>query len=483
MAGAEWQAVALIVVDIAIVIYWIIVSVLIISQDRDPNATLAWLLILFAVPFLGLVIYFLFGRNWAHNIQNSPATRRLHDEIDRFMPTVYQPFAEASREFQSEASPQVLRIANLGGVAQGAPVLPVRTFELFGSGEEYFDVLLADLASAKRFVHMAYFIWEADELTARITEVLLDRLAAGVEVRIANDVYGSLRYSKAEMRAMSRAGAHIGFDRSQLARVNYRNHRKITVVDGEIGHTGGFNVGQEYIDGGKRFPAWRDTGVRITGPAVAELEKLFGMRWFRTTGQSLFRQEYYPDPSLAHGDVMVQSVHQGYDEAWDPITRGYQLAISGAQERIMIQSPYFIPDATTLDVLINAAAGGVRVDFMTTSWLDKKLPWYAAESYFEPLLVAGARVWQWQDGFFHAKSLTVDGEMTAAGTMNTDLRSFRINKENMVWAFDRDAAARATAMFEADLERCRELTLDEVREWSRFRRFRNSTARLLSNLM
>ena len=128
--------------------------------------------------------------------------------------------------------------------------------------------MIDDLASAKRFIHMNYFIWEKDELTARITAVLMDRIAAGVEVRILNDLLGCLEYSKVELNALRDAGAQVGFDITQLARVNYRNHRKITVVDSEIGHSGGFNIGQEYIDGGKKYPAWRDTGIRMTGPGV-----------------------------------------------------------------------------------------------------------------------------------------------------------------------------------------------------------------------
>ena len=194
------------------------------------------------------------------------------------------------------------RIARVAERKLGVPVLPVRTCDLYGSGQEYFDVLLADLASAERFIHMNYFIWGKDELTARITRVLLDRIAAGVEVRILNDLVGCMMYSKVELDELRKAGAQVGSDIAQLARVNYRNHRKITVIDAEIGHSGGFNVGQEYIDGGKRFPAWRDTGIRMTGPGVADLEKLFDMRWYEVFGEDLFQPGYYPDASLPPGD-------------------------------------------------------------------------------------------------------------------------------------------------------------------------------------
>jgi cardiolipin synthase len=470
--------------DIAVLIYWVGVAILIVSEDREPTEALAWLLVLFALPFLGLIIYFFLGRDWPHIVQKSPTTRRLREILARFMPEVYAPFADQSASFKAGLEPgYVARIAELVEQKVAAPPLPLRTCEIYGSGQEYFDALIADLVSAKRFIHMNYFIWEKDDLTARITAVLMDRIAAGVEVRILNDLLGCLEYSKVELNALRDAGAQVGFDITQLSRLNYRNHRKITVVDSEIGYSGGFNIGQEYIDGGKKYPAWRDTGVRMTGPGVADLEKLFDMRWYEVFGEDLFDPSYYPDPDLPHGEIMVQTVHQGYDDPWNSVTRSYQLAISGAKDRVQLQSPYMVPDPTTFDVLVNAAAAGVQVDFMTTGWPDKKSPWWTAESYFEPLLAAGVKIWLWEPGFFHAKTLTVDGELCAVGTLNLDIRSLRVNKELMVWVYDHDVVKTNEQFFLDDLKDCRELTLEEVRGWTRGRRFRNSTFRLLSHLM
>jgi cardiolipin synthase A/B len=472
------------ILNVAIVVYWVVVLIVLISEDRDATATLAWILVLFALPFFGLLVYFFFGRNWPRIIQRAPVTKRLQAIIGRFMPSVYESYAEQSRAFvEGLGTGFEGRIARVIEQKVGAPPLPVRTCDVYGSGAEYFDVLIADLASAQRFIHMQYFIWKQDELTARITEVLLDRLAAGVEVRILNDFIGNVQYRKDEMNALKAAGALIGSDIAQLSRANYSNHRKITVVDGEIGHTGGFNIGQEYIDGGKRFPAWRDTGLRMTGPGVADLEKLFDMRWYEAQGEDLFDMRYYPDPMLPHGDIMVQTVHHGYDDRWKSATRAYQVAMSGARERIMLQSPYFVPDPSTLDVLINAAAAGVRVDFRITGMLDKKVPYWAAESYFEPILAAGGRIWIWEKGFFHAKALTIDDAVCSIGTLNMDMRSLYINKELMVWSWDPGVVADSKRLFEEDLLECRELTLDEVLTWGYGRRFRNSAARLLSNLL
>lgn len=481
--GAQELSVWL-VLDLLILVYWIGVIVFIVSEDREPTAALAWLLVLIGLPFLGLAVYFFFGRNWAVLAARLPVTRKVRAAVAAFMPGIHARYGAATAAFRA-AQPDgfVRRTDALIEAKTATPPLPVRTCEIYGSGAEYFDVLLADLAGAQRFIHMSYFIWKQDALTARITAILLDRLAAGVEVRILNDFLGCLRQPKDELKRLRDAGALVSSDMSEWARINYRNHRKITVVDAEIGHTGGFNVASEYIDGGKRFPAWRDTGIRLTGPGVADLEKLFDLRWFEALGENLFRADYYPDPALPAGDIMVQTVHHGYDDPWWPVTRSYQTAIAGAQHRVLLQSPYFVPDPTTLDVLLNAAAGGVRVDLITTGWLDKRIPWYAAESYFDRFLAAGGRIWLWDKGFFHAKSLTIDGEACAIGTLNLDMRSLRINKELMVWVYDRDVAARHERLFTEDLADCRQLTLDEVRGWSRLRRARNSACRLLSNLL
>ena len=373
--------------------------------------------------------------------------------------------------------------ANLIAKLAGAPPLPVRSYEIHPEGDEYFELLIADLAAAERFIHMSYFIWKDDVLTERITDILVERLNAGVEVRVLNDWFGSAPYSRRTMKRLREAGAIVRFDVIGIAKVNYRNHRKITVIDAETGHTGGFNVAQEYIDGGKRFPAWRDTGLRLTGPGVADLEKLFDVRWLEVDGEDLFHERYYPDPALPAGDTIVQTVHHGFDDRWLTATRAHQVAITGARDRVLIQTPYFVPDPPTMQAITNAAAGGVRVDLMLTGMLDKKIPWYAAETYFEQLLRTGVNIYRWEKGFFHAKSLTVDGKATSIGTLNLDVRSLRLHKELMVWIYDEAAARHSEEIFAADLKDCIPLTLDDVHQWTWLRRFRNSAARLFSKLL
>ena len=306
-----------------------------------------------------------------------------------------------------------------------------------------------------------------------------------MKVYILNDFLGCIQYNKGELRTLKDAGAHIAWDMAQLARWNYRNHRKITVVDGVVGHSGGFNIGQEYIDGKPKYPAWRDTGLRFEGPAVAELAKLFADRWWEVKRESLYLDEYFVSGFATDSGATLptQVVAHGVEDPKESARRAHAVAIAGARKNVWLQSPYFIPDQGTYDALLNAAYSGVDVRLMMTDWPDKKLALHAAESYYKPLLLAGGRIFRYTKGFFHAKSITVDGAASAAGTMNLDMRSLKLHKELMVWCFDEGIAERYEEIFLTDLEDCREITLGEIESWSGLARFRNSAARLMSNLM
>lgn len=360
-------------------------------------------------------------------------------------------------------------------------MLPATTLEIFATGAEKFARLKQDLAAARRFIHLEYFIWEQDELTAEITAILLERLAAGVAVDIMYDYIGCITFKKDELKRLAAAGAKVSADVTSAMKMNYRNHRKIAVIDGEIGYTGGMNMGQEYIDGGKRFATWRDTHLRLTGQAVAELQKLFAMRWFEDEHEDLLRDEYLPAPDGAGGaGVLTQTVAHTIEDPWEASRRAHMTAIASARHSLRIQSPYFVPDQAMFENLMNAALRGVDVKFMMTGKLDKKLPFWAAQTYYGPLLEAGVRIFLYEAGFFHAKTIAVDSLLGAVGTMNMDTRSLRLHKELMVWIYDEEKALEMERTFDSDLEVCREVTLGDVAAVPKITRFRNSFARLFS---
>ena len=467
-----------------LIVYWVVVVVLLIMDDREPSRTLTWLFVLLFLPVLGLVIFLFFGRDWKVITARRPWAARLLAAVRERMGPVYARNADAGDRFaeQYRDSP-ALGVARAIARESGVRILPATTLEIFATGAEKFERLLDDLSHAQRFIHLEYFIWEMDELTARLTDILLDRLQAGVEVRLMYDFVGSLTFSKRELRRLKAAGAGVSADVTSAMKLNYRNHRKIAVIDGEIGYTGGMNMGQEYIDGGKRFATWRDTHMRYTGQAVAELEKLFAIRWYEDEREDILSDEYLPRPG-AGGDaeegVLTQTVANTIEDPWEAARRAHLVAISTAERTLRIQSPYFVPDQAMLESIVNAALRGVDVQFMMTGVVDKPLPFRAAHTYYPPLLHAGVRVFQYEAGFFHAKTIAVDSEFGAIGTMNMDVRSLRLHKELMVWIYDAAKARELEAIFDRDVEDCREVTLAEVAATPRLRRFRNSFARLFS---
>jgi len=475
-------------VGLVLAVYWIVAVVAIIGEDREPTITLAWILVLVAFPGLGLVLYFFLGRDWKHRVPKRAVTKSARAEMREAMLAVYEPYLQLQADFQKRFEGTVTgRISHSILAVNDDRPLPVRSLDILPSGESFFASLLADIAQAQRFIHLQFYIWEHDELTERIAAVLLDRVRAGVEVRINYDWIGSLPYRKDQLHALRAAGAIVRADTTALGSINYRNHRKIAVIDGEIGYTGGHNVGQEYIDGGAGYDSWRDTSVRITGPGVAALQKWFAHRWRIGQGDSsMFEPQYFPepDPAIAAGEpIVVQVVAQGVDDPMESARRAHMVAISGAEKTVRLQSPYFVPDAGIYDAMMNAALAGIDVRFMMTGVPDHIWAFWAAQSYWRQLIVAGVHVYVYEAGFFHAKTIAVDSEACAIGTLNLDLRSLRLQREIMLWTFDPVSAVEQEAIFDRDLASCREITLAELDSMNRLVRLRNSAARLSANLL
>ena len=474
---------------IPLVAYWALVVIVIIAEDREPTTTLAWILILISFPIIGLVVYFFAGRDWKHTVPRRASTKMAKARMIEFMSEVYEPYLDVQRRFAEKHEGTLTERISRSIVSENdAQPLPVRTIDLYPSGQEFFDHLKEDLAGAKRFIHLQYFIWEEDELTADLIAILIDRVKAGVEVQLTYDWMGSIAYGKGQLKELKAAGAHVSPDVIEIGSLNYRNHRKIAVIDGDIGYTGGHNIGQEYIDGGKSYPSWRDTSLRITGPGVAGLQKWFAYRWMTAHkgDDSQFDQKYFPavDPALTVGDpLMVQVVAQGVDDPYESARRTHMVAISGARRIVRIQSPYFVPGEGIYDSMLNAALSGVEVHFMMTGWPDHKSAFWAAQSYWYKFIVAGGHVYTYDAGFFHAKTISVDSEACAAGTLNMDLRSLRLQRELMLWMFDPEKTREQEATFDRDLENCTEVTLDMLLKMSAFQHFRNSASRLGANLL
>ena len=463
------------------------VVIALITDDRDPSTVLAWLFVIMLLPVLGVIIYFLIGRNFR---RDNPARVRVRHEMANLVEESLAPVLEANKAFTDAA------IADLAGTPGGrietagqresrfVPV-PADTVEVYVAGAQKFPALLADLARAERYIHLMYLIWEQDELTAKVTDVLLDRLAAGVEIHIIYDWLSCVTYKKDELKRLAAAGATVVPCFKKISHMNYRNHMKMAIVDGDVVYTGGMNMGQEYIDGGKRFPVWRDTHLRMTGAIVAPYITLFATTWLLNGGHEDLATGYINEP-VAHqpGDgIPVQMLHSSVSTPHKSIRDVFIIALTNARHRIWIQSPYFVPDEPLITAMCVAAASGVDVRFMMTGMPDKKVPYYAAQAYYTQLLEAGVKVYQYKAGFLHAKTVTVDDQLSIVGTCNWDIRSIILHDEVVSVMYDKDIATNYAAQYERDIEECAQITLVELLGMSRWPKFRNSICRLFSRLL
>ena len=455
------------------------------TDDRDPSVVLAWLFVILLIPVLGVVAYFFIGRNHRreprrHGEQRESVQERSDRSLDPVL-VATSGFSEAAVKALDGSSGQ--RVESAGHREGGTVPLPADDVRLYFAGADKFRDLFADLRGARERIDLMYLIWEKDELTAEVTEVLLDRLAAGVSVNILYDWLSSLPYKKDELERLARAGAAVVPCYKRARQLNYRNHMKMAVVDGAVVYSGGMNMGQEYIDGGHRFDTWRDTHVRMTGPVVAPFLQLFASTWLLNgRDEDLFADEPPAVRSAGEG-VPVQVLHSSVSTMFPAIRDVFVVALTTARERVWIQSPYFVPDEPLLTAMCVAASSGVDVRLMMTGHPDKKLPFNAAHAYFPTVLQAGVRVFKYDAGFLHAKTVTVDEELAIIGTCNWDIRSLILHDEVVAVFYDRDIARTCGAQYELDLAQCSEVTLADLAALTTWERVRNSVCRLFSRLL
>jgi cardiolipin synthase len=475
------------VLDIILLLALAAVVVILATDDRDPSTVLAWLFVVLLLPVVGIIAYFFIGRNYR---RESPRRQRVMSEMDAVAEASLGPVTAANTEFTQAAVAALAgtpgeRIESTGRAEGGVAPLPADSVELYLTGAEKFAALLAEMATAHRYIHLMYLIWEQDELTAKVTDVLLDRLKAGVKVHILYDWLSCISYKKDELKRLAEAGAVVAPCYKRLPQVNYRNHMKMVIIDGRSVYSGGMNMGQEYIDGGPRFDVWRDTSFRLSGPVVAPYLMLFASTWLYNGGTEDLATGHMPPPdehSRREG-IPVQVLHSSVQTTFKTIRDVFITALLNAEQRIWIQSPYFVPDEPLATAMCTAAASGVDVRFMMTGVPDKKIPFYAAQAYYPQLLRAGVKVYQYKAGFLHAKTVTVDEQLSIIGTCNWDIRSIILHDEVVSIFYDGDVARRYAEQYECDIADSVQISEQDLASMTGGQRFRNSAYRLFSRLL
>ena len=355
-------------------------------------------------------------------------------------------------------------------------------------GSHKFDSLIKDIKNAKQTINIMYFIVKNDNMGRLLIDTLTQKAQEGVEVRFLIDAMGSRQISKKQLEPLKQVGGQYAFFFPPMfkylnLKLNYRNHRKLVVIDGGIGYLGGFNVGNEYVGKKKKFGFWRDTHLRLMGSCVQDMNARFILDWrFASKENIVLSQAYYDEPFQA-GTTGIQIVSCGPDSSREEIKHGYLKLISSAKKNIYIQSPYFVPDASIMEALKTAVLSGVDVKIMIPCMPDHMFVYWATYSYIGILLNLGAKIYIYDEGFMHAKTICVDGEVASIGSANFDIRSFRLNFEANAFIYDAAEVYKLEAIFETDLMRSHELTRHLYRNRSTIIKFKESVSRLLSDLL
>lgn len=466
----------------------ILASIVIFMEKRNAGSTWAWLLVLYFIPILGFILYLLLGKNLPK--------RHLFEWEDRKKIGIEEMISSQIALFHNDRfTPHNQLIHDYKGLiymllANNDAILTAdNSIDIFTDGKDKFRSLFEDIKDAKETIHLQYYIFKNDDLGKKLIGLLTEKAKQGVNVRILYDDLGSRGIRKKHFRDLIAAGGEVeAFFPSRLPiinyRINYRNHRKLVIIDGKIGYIGGFNVGDEYLGLNKRFGYWRDTHLRIIGSSVHAIQTRFILDW----NQASHRHDIAYSPSLfphteSTGQIGLQIVTSGPDSEWEQIKYGYIKMISYARESILIQTPYFIPDASLLDAIRIACLTGKDVRIMIPNKPDHPFVYWATYFYVGEMLKAGAKVYIYDNGFIHAKTIIVDGKLSSVGTANIDVRSFKLNFEVNAFLYDEGISASLTESFYKDMVVSRELTLEEYKQRSLKIRFKESISRLLSPIL
>ncbi|TYR81277.1 cardiolipin synthase [Priestia megaterium] len=467
----------------------IVLAMIVIFQERrDIGATWAWLLVLFFIPILGFVMYLLFGRNLSRNhlfqwdgLKDLGMDETLENQLTKLDSNDF--------EFRNASLLNHKDLIYLHVMNNAAIFTEDNSVELFTDGHEKFDALFKDIEAAKEYIHVQYYIIKKDKLGTKLVDLLTKKAKEGVKVRVLYDELGSRGLTKRFFKELREADGEVeAFFPSKLRfinlRLNYRNHRKLVIIDGKIGYVGGFNVGDEYLGLNSKFGYWRDTHLRIQGTAVYMLHTRFILDWNQASHRHAisYAPTLFPE-NTSQGNTGIQIVTSGPDSEFEQIKNGYIKMILSAKKSIFIQTPYFIPDASLLDALRIACLSGVEVNIMIPNKPDHVFVYWATLSYIGELLKVGAAVYSYSNGFIHAKTIIVDEEVASVGTANIDVRSFKLNFEVNAFLYDEHLAKRLTETFKEDIKVSSLLTVEQYEQRSKWIRCKESVSRLLSPIL
>jgi cardiolipin synthase A/B len=460
----------------------------IIYETRSTNKALAYLLFCIFIPLIGIIFYLVFGINyWRKKLYDKKMSG--DEKILAQLKTDISQYADESVEHQQLADADNIELATMLIKDLHSPLTRKNSVKLLVNGEQKFPEVMQVLQQAKHHIHLEYYIYEQDEIGSSIIELLIQKAREGVEVRFIYDDFGSPSIKKKIERRMREAGVQVHpFHKVHFYllanRINFRNHRKIIVVDGQTAFVGGINVGDKYINNKKDQLFWRDTHLRIDGPGVYYLQYLFISDWNFCCPESLKPDELHFAPNkISKEDTYVQMAASGPDSREPAVLFSILQAIYLARQELLITTPYFIPGDSILEALRIAALSGLSVKLLVPGICDSKFVNAASKSNYNDLLQAGVEIYLYQKGFVHTKTLVADGKLSIIGTANMDHRSFELNFEVNAIIYDRKFAGQMRTVFFDDLKYTEKIDPERWYKRSVYEQFPEKIARLFSPIM
>lgn len=457
------------------------VAFMILLEKRSPYKTAAWIMVLILIPIFGVLFYLIFGQEYRKRKMFSVRGLKMLKTLRLNSSRQLREFEESPYNEETKAHENVIRLLlnNSNSLLTSGNKL-----EILKDGQATFASIFEAVKKAKHHIHLEYYIYDNDNIGKQLTELLLKKRKEGVEVRIIVDDVGSWNLKKKFFRQLRENGIEIypfmevRFPRL-TSRVNYRNHRKIIVIDGKTGFVGGINIADRYIQGLKKLGPWRDTHLKIAGDAATSLQLIFTADWYFVSGQKLEQKQYLPPFSEAPG-TPVQICAGGPDYDWEAIAQAYFASIAGARKKVYIATPYLMPPPALLQALKTAALSQVDVRIIIPEKSDAKVSMWGSFSYVEELLESGVKIYFYQKGFIHSKYMVVDDCLATIGTSNFDFRSFETNFEANAFVYCRDFAAHLEEHFLEDQKNSRRIKLSQWRKRGWFFKLRESLAHIIS---
>ncbi len=480
-----WKIVG-IQIDISLILIIIFFVIFILLENRSPVKTISWILFVVFFPIVGVLFYFFLGRNYRKqrafvkkSIKDFKTLEKIYNE---------QPLnLKDNKTFHHPEIEEKIGSINLLINNNKALLTENNIVSVLNNGDETFSAFFEELKKAKHHIHFEFFIIKDGIISNRIREILIKKAKEGVKVRVIYDGFGSWSLSDEYVDSLKEAGVEVfSFMPVRFhwftTRINYRNHRKIIVIDGKIGFVGGLNIADYYLTGIKEIGIWRDTHIKIEGDAVKSLQVIFLIDWHFVSNQFINEPEYFPEFRVDN-KCLIQIASSGPDSDWASIMQAFFYTIATARKYVYIATPYFLPNESILMALKTTALSGVDVRILLPSKSDSQLTFWGSMSYISELVESNIKFYMYEKGFTHSKLIISDDIFASVGTANMDIRSFDQNFEVSALIYDKSVTDYLKKSFLEDLTYCQQITIESFDDRPFQNRIRESLARIFSPLL